>query len=48
MKSNNDRSKTIIRKTTKNYHTRADKLTALPDEYILIASDRQVVNGIIG
>ena len=25
MKSNNDRSKTIIRKTTKNYHPRADK-----------------------
>ena len=47
MKLNNDRSKTIIRKTTKNYHTRADKLTALP-EYILIAADRQVVNGIIG
>ena len=47
MKSNNDRSKTIIRKTTKNYHTPADKLTALP-EYILIASDGQVVNGIIG
>ena len=46
MKSNNDRSKTIIQ-TTKNYHTPADKLTALP-EYILIASDGQVVNGIIG
>ena len=29
MKSNYDRSKTIIRKTTKNYHPRADDLLLL-------------------